>query len=253
MKILAIANHKGGVGKTVTTHALGEALAVEMGQRVLLVDLDPQAGLTGACGVTGIEAGLAEVLSGEVSISKILRELTPSLKLAPADLALAPLEISLSNRPGRVNLLKDALDSLGDDFDLALIDCPPNLGLLTMNALAAADGVLVPTQPQAIDLRGLKVFLDAINQVKTSLNPSLELLGVLITFYDSRFHHHQNAIEAMFVDEITVLDFKIGRSVRVAEAAERGKSIVIFDPKNPQAENYCKLARLIFEWTNSGG
>lgn len=251
MKIIAIANHKGGVGKTATAHALGEALAVHMGMRVLMVDLDPQAGLTGACGVNEIESGLAEVFSGEVSISKILIELAPRLKLAPADLALAPLEMSLNNRPGRINLLKNALELLGDDFDLVLVDCPPNLGMLTINALAAADCVLVPTQSQAIDRRGLKVFLDAVKQVKESLNPSLELFGVLVTFYDHRFNHHQSAVEAMLLDNISVLDVKIGRSIRVAEAAERGKSIITYDLKNPQTENYWKLAASIEEWVKN--
>ena len=251
MEIIAIANHKGGVGKTATAHALGEALADLTGLQVLLVDLDPQAGLTGACGVAGVELGLAEVFSGEASIPEILVGLAPNLKLAPADLALAPLEMSLNNRPGRVKLLKNAFDSLGEDFDLALVDCPPNLGLLTMNALVAADCVLVPTQPQAIDRRGLKVFLDAVKQVKESLNPSLELFGVLITFYDHRFNHHQSAVNAMLLDGIPVLDVKIGRSIRVAEAAERGKSIVSYDPRNPQAENYWKLAASIEAWVKS--
>ena len=248
MKTIAVANHKGGVGKTATAHALGEALALERDQRVLLVDNDSQASLTGAFGISDVWDGWAEVLAGEIALSDVLVDVVQNLKLAPADLALAPLEMSLSGRPKRGSFIKDALDSVKADFDIALIDCSPNLGLLTMNALAAADGVLIPSQPQIVDVKGLNVFLDAVAQVQEGLNPSLELIGVLMTFFDARFIHHKKVLETMLEEGFPVLDIKIGRSVRVAEAAEKGKSIITAYPMNPQAANYRKLAEILHGW-----
>jgi chromosome partitioning protein len=250
MKIIAVANHKGGVGKTATTHALGEALVFEHGYRVLMVDNDPQASLTGACGVSEVEKGLAEVIGsgGEIPLSEILLKLGPRLALAPADLALAPLEMQLRSQPKPGYVLGDSLAALDSYFDIVLIDCAPNLGLLTINALVAANSVLVLTQPQAIDLKGVKVFLGAVEQVQRNLNPELALMGILVTFYDRRFNHHNDAVAELEEVGYPVLDVKIGRSVRVAEAAASGKSVVTFAPKNPQAENYRKLAYLVDQW-----
>ena len=248
MKTIAIANHKGGVGKTATAHALGEALSLEKGRRVLLVDNDSQASLTGACGVTEVWEGWPEVLAGDVKLAEILVDVGLYLKLAPADLALAPLEMSLGGHPRRGSIIKEALDSVKDDFDIALIDCSPNLGLLTINALAAADGVIVPSQPQAVDMQGLEVFLDAVAQVREGLNPSLELIGILLTFFDTRFNHHQDIIGTMIEKSLPVLETKIGRSVRVAEAAGKGKSIIAAYPMHPQAENYRELAEILDSW-----
>ncbi len=252
MKTIAIANHKGGVGKTATAHALGEALAIEHGQRVLLVDNDSQASLTGACGVAEPKISLADLLAEEkpegLSLTDILVEIIPNLCLVPADIALAPLEMSLHERPNRVTILKEYLEGVKDDFDLVFIDCAPYLGLLTMNALTAADYVLIPTQAQAVDLRGLSLFMQAVRQVQEDLNPSLELLGVLITFFDSRLRHHKGALAAMEESRLPIFDVKIGRSIKVAEAAIQGKSIVTAQPKNPQAGNYRQLAVWLNEW-----
>jgi chromosome partitioning protein len=252
MRKLAIANHKGGVGKTATTQALGAVLAGECARRVLLVDADPQASLTAACGVASAEGGsLAEVLGavqpGALTLTQILRELGPGLFLAPADIALAVTELGLVTRLGRETIMRRALATVADRFDIALIDCPPGLGSLTINALAAADAVLIPTQPQGADLRALRLFLDTVERIR-DLNPALEILGILPTFYDKRLTHHCNAIAAMQRAGLPVLPVAIGRSVRVAEAAAAGQAITAYAPDNPQSTAYRQLAKVVNAW-----
>lgn len=251
---LAIANHKGGAGKTATTHNLGAALAAE-GLRVLLVDADPQGSLTQSCGLAE-PAGrsLAEVLGGSspgrLRLADILVTVSERLTLAPADIALAGCELGLVSRLGRESVLKKALATRSDDFDICLIDCPPSAGLLTVAALVAADSVIIPTQPQAADLRGLRLFLDSVSQVQAELNPELQLLGVLVTFYDSRLNHHRAALAALQDSGLPVLPVTIGRSVRVAEAAGAGQPVTEYEPANKQAENYRQLAGEIIKWLN---
>lgn len=254
MHTISIANQKGGVGKTATAHALGVVLAGQ-GQRVLLVDVDPQSSLTQACGVNDAAGrSLADVLGGStrgtLSMSDVIVNLEDGLDLAPADIALAGVELGLTSRLGRENVLKKALANV-TDYDLCIIDCPPSLGLLTVGALVAADGVMVPTQPQSADLRGLALFLGTLEQIKEELNPDLELLGVLVTFYDRRLNHHKAALEAMQGAELPVIDVIVGRSVRVAEAAGLSQSVVTFEPRNPQAENYRQLAEVVKQWLNN--
>jgi len=255
MKIIAIANQKGGTGKSATTHALGAVLASELERRVLMVDIDPESSLTEASGVGDAEGvSLAEVLGGatpgKTKLQDIIVEVSENLFLAPADLALAATELGLASRMGRENVLKKALATVESGFDVALIDCPPSLSLLTVNALTAADAVLIPTQPQAVDLRGLSLFLETLQNIRQELNPELETLGILPTFFDRRLTHHRDAIEAMERAELPVMQVKIGRSVRVAEAAANGETVVTFDPKNPQAQAYRELAEAINQWLN---
>ncbi len=252
MVIICVANHKGGVGKTATAHALGAARAAG-GLRVLLVDCDPQSSLTQACGVR--EAGgrsLAEVLGGarpgQLSLAEILLEIAPGLTLAPADIALAGAELGLTSRLGREAVLKRALQPVAGKFDLVVVDCPPALGLLTVGALTASDAVLIPTQPQAADLRGLQLFLDTLETIQAELNPGLKVLGVLVTFYDRRLNHHRQAIEAMRAGGLPLLPVMVGRSVRVAEAAGAGESVLSFAPTNPQAGAYGELAKVVRTW-----
>jgi chromosome partitioning protein len=254
MQTIAIANHKGGVGKTATTHALGELLAEEHGLQVLLVDADPQASLTQACGIAdAAEGNLATLLDGRARLSDIVCSVG-ALTLIPGDIALAATELGLVSRMGRENVLKRALapesmvSSSCGPFDVCLIDCPPSLGLLTVNALTAADGVLIPTQPEIQALRGLRLFLDSLDQVREALNPSLATVGIVATLVDPRLRHHQEALQLMRDAGLPLLPVTIGRSVRVAEAAAAGQSVVTFEPQNPQAQAYREIAEEVATW-----
>lgn len=255
MLSIAVANHKGGTGKTTSTHNLGVAL-VGLGWRVLLVDVDPQGSLTAACGITDTEGrSLAEVLGGaspgKIALAEVVREIAPGLAIAPADLALAAVELGLVSRLGRETVLRKALTPAAGSFDVCLIDCPPSLGLLTVGALVAADAVIIPTQPQIVDLRGLRLFLETLTQLQSELNPHLVNLGVLITFYDGRLVHHRQAVEFLRTAELPLLPVMIGRSVRVADASGAGQAVVEADPENPQSQNYRKLAEVIDTWLKS--
>ena len=259
MKTIAIANHKGGVGKTATVHALGAALA-GMGRRVLLVDADPQSSLTAACNVQAAGESLAAVLGGAAAgalpLAKILVDVadveTAVLHLAPADIALSSNELGMVMRIGREYVLKNALATVGRAYDVCLIDCPPSLGMLTVNALAASDVAIIPTQPQISDVRGLILFLETVSSIRTAINPGLQILGVLVTFYDGRTIHHRDAVQTLIDQGLPLFATMIGRSIRVAEAPAAGESVVTYDPANPQAENYKQLAMEIDKWLKSG-
>jgi len=251
MRVLAIANQKGGTGKTATAHALGVCLA-DAGRRVLMVDADPQASLTLACGLEGAAGkSLAEVIGGAgpgtLELARILRELGAGLYLAPSDIALAQSELGLISRMGRENALKRVLAPVGG-FDVCLIDCPPSLGLLTVNALTAAQAVLVPTGAGIQDLRGLRLFLSTLEQVREALNPDLQTLGIVVTFYDARLTHHREALTVLQGSGLPLLPVTIGRSVRVQEAAAGGQSVVSYAPENPQAAAYRELAKVVDAW-----
>jgi chromosome partitioning protein len=250
---IAIANHKGGVGKTATAHVLGMLMARVTGRRVLLIDMDPQSSLTGACGVTEVAgSSMTEVLGGAVAgmlpLQRVIRSLGDGLALAPADLSLASAELGLVSRMGRENVLRRVLGTLDDAYDLTVIDCPPSLGLLTINALSASNGVLIPTQAQIVDLRGLRLFLDTLDQVRREINPDLETLGILLTFFDRRLTHHRDALDTLVRAGQPVLDVQIGRSIKVAEAATVGETVVTYDPENPQTEAYQELAKVVDGW-----
>lgn len=252
MKILAVSNHKGGVGKTTIVHNAGVILS-ERGKRILLVDMDPQASLTGAMGA-GDCAGksMAEVigghLPGRLSLKSILHHVAPNLDLAPSDLAMANVELGLSQRMGRENVLGKILAGAAADYDLVILDCGPSLGLLTVNALVAAHEVLIPTQASILDLRGVSLFLQSIETIRAELNSDLKLFGIVVNQYDSRYTHHRDAVKTLQDAGLPVLPVFIGRSVKVAEASGAGQPISEYEPRNPQTHNFRKLAGLLENW-----
>ena len=252
MRTLAIANAKGGCGKTATAHALGETLAAR-GYRVLLVDCDPQATLTAACGVRDAAGqSLAEVLGntepGDLPMGDVVREIAPNLSLIPSDVALASTELGLFMRMARELQLREALQDVAGDFDTCLLDCSPSLGLLVVNALAAADAVLIPCIPQEADLRGLVLFLQTLDKIRRGINRDLETFGILPCMFDARLVHHRSGLQAMRDAGLPVLPVTIGRSVRVAEAVATGQSVATASPDNPRATEYGQLAEEVSAW-----
>lgn len=251
MKTLAIANHKGGTGKTATSHALSDVLAAN-GWRVLMIDIDPQASLTSACGKRNVAPTIANVIGGTtpgaLGLSDVTTPIDERLNLAPASIELATCELGLSARQGRERVLKKALASVAPAYHLCIIDCPPALGLLTVNALVAADAVLIPTQAQAADMQGVALFINTLNQIMAGLNPTLSILGVLVTFFDGRLNHHTDAVKAMRRAGLPLLSVMIGRSIRVAEAVSHHQAVTSYEPRNPQSENYRSLAAKVDKW-----
>ncbi len=246
--ILSVANQKGGVGKTTTTWVLGAALA-QRGRRVLLIDMDPQASLTMAGGIDAKDQSMAQVLGGAtpgtLSLQEIVVKLSDGLYLAPSDIELANRELGLVQRTARETLLSETLSGVKADY--VLIDCPPSLGILTLNALVASDQVLIPTQCEYLALRGLALFWQTLGKVRGNkrLNPDLQVLGILPTFYDSRLLHADEVIEAMEAQGLPVLSVRIRRSVRFAESALAHETILDYDPRNPSVGAYQELARMI--------
>lgn len=189
---------------------------------------------------------LAEVLTGKADPSKAIQPLGNGLAILPATITLADIELELASRPSRELMLKRALTRV-TGYDLALIDCGPGIGILTLNALVAAHGVIVPTQPQAQDLRGLSLFLHTIDAVREELNPGLQLIGIVPTFYQPQLLHHSAAMQEIKASGLKVLH-AIGRTVRIAEASAAQLPITRYEPNSPQALAYHELGKEIERW-----
>jgi chromosome partitioning protein len=230
---LAIANQKGGVAKTTTVASLGAALA-ELGHRVLLVDLDPQACLTFSLGIDpeDLELSIHHVLTKGLDPSEVLIETEDGVDLLPATIELARAEADLLTRTGREHVIKSALEALdedlGDDgYDWVLLDCPPSLGVLTVAALTAADGVLVPLQCETLSHRGVGQLLDTVHDVRRFTNRKLEVWGVLPTLYDGRTNHSRTVLETISETyELEVVEPPIPKTIKFAEAPAAGRSIL---------------------------
>jgi chromosome partitioning protein len=245
-QILALVNQKGGVGKTTTAISLAAALAL-LGRRVLLVDLDPQGNATGGLGVDKPSLGLTvyDWLLGGAAFGEIARMTELSfLTLAPANRDLVGAEVELVNAERREYRLKEQLEPLRRDFDFVFVDCPPSLGLLTVNALTAADGVVVPIQCEYFALEGVSELLATIDRVRESLNPNLEVTGVIATMWDERTNLSRQVLEEIRRHfGAKVFSSVVPRNVRLGEAPSFGKPILLYDPKSKGAEAYAGIAK----------
>ncbi len=255
-RILSLANQKGGVGKTTTAINLGTALAA-IGERVLIVDLDPQGNASTGLGIDRRNRSCStyDVLVGEASLREsVVPTAVPRLQIAPSTMDLSGLELELGTTPGRAFRLRDAIAPLNNnvspesDFTYVLIDCPPSLNLLTVNAMAASDAILVPLQCEFFALEGLSQLLQTVEQVKSTLNPNLSIHGIVLTMFDSR-NNLSNQVVAdvrQFMGE-KVYKTMIPRNVRISEAPSYGKPVLVYDLKCVGSEAYLKLATEVIQ------
>jgi chromosome partitioning protein len=248
--VLAVVNQKGGVGKSTTAVNLAASLG-ELGEKILMVDLDPQGNATSGFGLSKYqrEVCVYDALLGETPMAEIIEPTEcENVFAAPATIQLAGAEIELVSAMSREARLRSVLEPVIHDFDWVIIDCPPSLGLLTINALSAADGLLVPVQCEYYALEGLSKLLDSVRLVKTHLNPGLDVFGAVMTMYDSRTRLSQQVVEEVrdfFEDKV----FKtlIPRSVRLSEAPSHGKPVTLYDATGRGAEAYRSLAKEVLD------
>jgi chromosome partitioning protein len=242
-KVIVFANQKGGVAKTTTTLNLGVAFA-EKGHHVLLIDLDPQGNLTMCQGLNPdeIERSMIYVLVHKFPIQDVIERREVDIGVASIDLAGA--ELALSSMIGRERALEKAIAPIRDDYDFIMVDTPPSLGLLTINAFVAADSVIVPVQCEYLSLRGLVQLENTLTMVRENLNPKVEIEGILPTMYDKRLLHSKEAVDILvenFGD--LVLKTRIRKTIRYAEAPVKGESVLKYDPSGEAAEMYRDLAK----------
>ena len=249
-RIIAVVNQKGGVGKTTTSVNLSACLA-EAGKRVLLVDIDPQGNATSGLGIDrkAVDTSVYDLLLEDMSpLEAMVPTSVKGLSVVPATIDLAGAEIELVPRISRENRLKKVLDPARTAFDFVVIDCPPSLGLLTINALTAADSILIPIQCEYYALEGLTQLMDTYKLVREALNPALEIEGVLLTMFDGRTN-----LSIQVVEDVKrffrgkVYRTIITRNVRLSEAPSHGVPITVYDPRSKGAEAYTELAREVIE------
>jgi chromosome partitioning protein len=249
-KIIAIANQKGGVGKTTTSVNLAASLGV-LEKKVLLIDADPQANATSGLGidVEEVETGSYQVIEHTTEAKDaIVATTSPNVDIIPAHIDLVAIEIELVDKPSRESMLKSAIISLKEEYDYILIDCAPSLGLLTLNALTAADAVIIPIQCEYFALEGLGKLLNTIKSVQKIHNPELDIEGLLLTMYDSRLRLSNQVVEEV-KKHFSEMVFKtiIHRNVRLGEAPSYGESIISYDAGSTGANNYLSLAQELIE------
>lgn len=244
-KIIAIANQKGGVGKTTTSVNLS-ALLAKKGKKVVLIDADPQGNATSGLGLEkDVEKSLYDVLINEEPVAGTLQDtVEKNLKICPSNMNLAGAEVELVSQMSREHRLKEQLEGIKDKYDYIFIDCPPSLGLITLNSFTAADSVLIPVQCEYYALEGLGQLLNTINLVKKHLNKSLEIEGALLTMYDIRTNLSNQVVKEVkkYFDN-KVYKTVIPRNVRLSEAPSFGMPITMYDPKSKGARSYEKLAK----------
>jgi len=250
-KIIAIANQKGGVGKTTTAVNLSTILA-KRGKKVMLIDADPQGNGTSGLGIDkDVELSLYDVLISDVDIMSTLQDTcVKTLKVCPSNMNLAGAEVELVNLMSREQRLKEKLDVVKEDFDYILIDCPPSLGLITLNAFTASDSVLIPVQCEYYALEGLGQLINTINLVKKHLNKNLEIEGAVLTMYDIRTNLSNQVVKEVkryFGDK--VYKTVIPRNIKLSEAPSFGMPISLYDPKSKGARCYDKLAKEVLNNT----
>jgi len=248
-KIFAVANQKGGVGKTTTAVNLSASLG-SLDKKVLLVDCDPQGNASSGLGINKaeLENTIYDVLINDFDIKSALVETPYNVSVLPANMELAGAEVELVNLEMREHKMRSALDKVRDDFDFILIDCPPSLGLLTVNALTAADAVIIPIQCEFYALEGVTQLLNTVEMVRSQLNPLLSIDGFIMTMFDSRTRLSKQVVEEVFDNFGGLLyDTLIQRSIKLSEAPSYGQPVIAYDRFSKSAEMYLNLAKEVIE------